>query len=317
MDAIDRLRDRTDTLDGSFLNTAQSVVNSLASATAMRQWTLNRRSGDAFVALSCSPYAGGFNAGDRLPWGLTICGRMVDEGAPRVTGCVADSVYSDFEVYGIHAYMGVPLLDEAGRVVGTLSGTDGRKRTGLETFLPMAELFGALLGHALAGQSLLDNYARALGNATIEAETDPLTGLANRRGWERTLQAEQRRIDQHSNQAGVVIIDVDDLKAINDANGHSAGDQILCRTAEVIRQLKRTPDFAARIGGDEFGIIVGEITISELEELADQLRDALAEQGASASVGVAVTAGIHLQATVQEADAAMYAAKAQRTRRSA
>ena len=310
IDAMAVLRSRSDQLDAAFDRTTQALVDHAAARSYLKQWTLNRRVGESYVVVAASHSPGGLRSGDTLPWADTICAQMVAGRGPRAAGDLVGTVYEPAMRHGVRAYLGVPLLDEVGRVMGTLSGTDDRERPDLQDMLPLTEVVGALASHALAGQRLVDEYARALGNATSAAETDALTGLGNRRAWIRTLQEEQRRMDHHNTQAGIIVVDVDGLKTVNDSKGHSSGDELLCRTAEAILQVVRTPDFAARIGGDEFGIIIGNVTLGELDVVAGQLRSMLDRMDATASIGAALATHMSLTDAVVAADEAMYAVKA-------
>src|SRR3954447_11678385 len=95
----------------------------------------------------------------------------------------------------------------------------------------------------------------ALARAEHEAMVDPLTGCLNRRGWTACLRTEERRCARHGLAAVVVIVDLDGLKAINDAEAHDAGDRRLVGCADALRRAVRGEDFLARLGGDEFAIL--------------------------------------------------------------
>ncbi len=149
---------------------------------------------------------------------------------------------------------------------------------------------------------------------------DTLTGLPNRRLFTQRLEAELSEARRHGKQLGILFIDLDGFKSVNDSLGHAAGDEVLIRTAQRLRACVRKEDIAARFGGDEFGmLIVAPTHANDAEAVARKIIHALAqplEIGrqrviVSASVGIASypTHGNDPEALLKLADAAMYAAK--------
>ncbi|GAC1305626.1 MAG: hypothetical protein NVSMB16_01230 [Acidimicrobiales bacterium] len=148
----------------------------------------------------------------------------------------------------------------------------------------------------------------------LRASTDPLTGLLNRRGWDRLLLVEDERCARHNLDAETVVVDLDGLKAVNDHRGHEAGDALIVRAATFIFSAVRIHDAVARLGGDEFGILsVGGEPSSG--GIAARIAETLAEAEISASVGWADrrTEG-DLMRAVRAADLGMYRVKQQRRR---
>src|ERR687890_489120 len=108
------------------------------------------------------------------------------------------------------------------------------------------------------------------------AFTDHLTGLANRRRFERQLEREVARTERYSRPFCLLLVDIDNFKEVNDTYGHDAGDEALRSVANVIQSGTRGIDTGARIGGDEFAIILPETDLVRGLEVAERLRSAVA-----------------------------------------
>jgi diguanylate cyclase (GGDEF)-like protein len=154
-----------------------------------------------------------------------------------------------------------------------------------------------------------------------QAVTDALTGLANRRRFIEELAEEVSRAERYGGPLAVVLADLDDFKAVNDRFGHLTGDEVLKAFATVLRERLREADLPARIGGEEFAILLRETDLAGGTELAEQLRSRLAALRLTAPDGrrLSVTASFGISAYPQArsedqllplADAALYRAKA-------
>lgn len=152
------------------------------------------------------------------------------------------------------------------------------------------------------------------------AESDPLTGLANRKKFGEALASALARAERTGGAAvGVLYIDVDHFKAINDTYGHAVGDAVLCEFARRLQEDLRAGDLAARMGGDEFAILVENVESAEaLEAIAAKLlqafdRDVVVDPLAhtvGASIGIALSrGGVDAEALLREADVGLYDAK--------
>lgn len=149
------------------------------------------------------------------------------------------------------------------------------------------------------------------------AHQDGLTGLANRSGLELLSAAAVRRAQRIGRDVAVLFIDIDGFKTVNDLEGHQAGDDLLRSVARRLDEDFRGADVVARIGGDEFVVMLSGAEL-DAGELADRCRHAL-RGAARASVGCAVTVGAvePLDQLLARADAAMYADKRSRAARTA
>ena len=101
---------------------------------------------------------------------------------------------------------------------------------------------------------------------------DPLTDLYNRRTFEELLSYEIAREKRREYKFSLILLDLDDFKYVNDTYGHQVGDIFLKKVADIIKQSIRQGDIAARIGGDEFAVILSEIPLEEAKVVAERLR---------------------------------------------
>ena len=139
---------------------------------------------------------------------------------------------------------------------------------------------------------------------------DPLTGLPNRRAFDDRLQ----QAAGAGEDLVLLVVDVDDFKAINDRHGHEAGDELLGQIGRAMVEALRPGDLVARLGGDEFGVLLAPRADVDAAAVAERLREAVQQRclavGATASFGGAVFSG-DARRTAIEADRALYAAKRQ------
>jgi diguanylate cyclase (GGDEF)-like protein len=157
---------------------------------------------------------------------------------------------------------------------------------------------------------------RALARAEREAVNDTLTGVLNRRGWDAALTREDDRCRRHRLQALVIVVDLDELKRVNDDDGHHAGDELLRRCGVALVAAMRAHDVVARVGGDEFAMLALHAADDSLETLRDRVRHALSRAHVKASIGAAtLTEGASLVQTWQVADRRMLVEKQKRRRR--
>ena len=152
------------------------------------------------------------------------------------------------------------------------------------------------------------------------AMKDELTSLANRRHFMQKIQEEFNRSKRYNTQLSLLMLDTDNLKEINDTFGHAVGDQVLQQIAKAFEENSREIDFAGRLGGDEFGIILPNTRIDEAFQLAKRLKQILSNQVVelqgkeiqfTMSIGIAVITGKDdtIDDLLRRADLALYQAK--------
>jgi two-component system cell cycle response regulator len=154
------------------------------------------------------------------------------------------------------------------------------------------------------------------------ADTDGLTGLFNRRYFDALLMRELQRTERYKTPLGLVLLDIDHFKRVNDTLGHSMGDEVLRNVSRVVTSSVRVTDSAARYGGEEIAIVFTQTTAQGVSEVTERLRQRLAEfsheyEGktvkCTASFGVSLCVGRGLTPNAKElvdrADRALYRAK--------
>ncbi|WP_460418838.1 diguanylate cyclase domain-containing protein [Pseudomonas sp. microsymbiont 2] len=189
------------------------------------------------------------------------------------------------------------------------AGTADRLHRVPAWYFEAAELKRALL----FGLNLLHER---IGRLNRDAQTDPLTGLLNRRGLAATLAV----LEAEGRDFAAIVLDVDHFKHVNDAHGHDIGDQVLQRLAELMRSCCREGDLLCRTGGEEFLILLPRASLEVANAVAERLRLSVRGTAISPVGTVTISLGVatwHSKlkeapaATLQRADSALYSAKQQ------
>jgi len=152
------------------------------------------------------------------------------------------------------------------------------------------------------------------------AHLDPLTGIFNRRGFELAFATEQNRARRTGRPIGLLLIDIDNFKPINDSHGHQAGDRVILEVVRRMTAVLRNYDLCARWGGDEFFVLLGDASLDALNSVSAKIVAAMGEQpvaladglslSITASIGACLVAdGETLAEAASQADAALYTAK--------
>jgi diguanylate cyclase (GGDEF)-like protein len=171
----------------------------------------------------------------------------------------------------------------------------------------------------------LDTLQGLIDKLAYQSDHDPLTGLFNRRAFHENLVVEIERGRRLKTPMSLAVIDIDDFKSINDRYGHLCGDTVLVEFSDLIKSEIRKLDFAARIGGEEFGIILTGSGLMEALKVLDRLRDRISRLrvyceeldafvSPTCSMGLACYKGnsaINPTELFHQADKALYTAKAE------
>lgn len=175
-----------------------------------------------------------------------------------------------------------------GECFGELSALDGiprsatavaaEKTTLLE--FPKDRFMAAMEDYPVIAKNLLmmlSSHVRTTNNWVItfegQANVDKLTGLYNRRWFDKMLEQEYERSNRSDNPLTILLVDVDHFKSINDRYGHLTGDQVLMQLSRVLYRGVRTMDLLARMGGEEFAVILPETTQQGAADVAERIRD--------------------------------------------
>ena len=152
-----------------------------------------------------------------------------------------------------------------GRVVGALNMSDKKNgKAFTKEDIAVIELFRQLIGASIGNVSLFEKTQR-------QAKTDGLTGMLNHRMFYETLEVELRRAQRYGNKLSVIMVDIDNLKPINDSYGHRAGDMAIKQIARRISACIRQIDVAARYGGDEFSIILPNTSLNDAAVVGERM----------------------------------------------
>ncbi len=162
-----------------------------------------------------------------------------------------------------------------------------------------------------------------LAELELLADTDTLTPLPNRRAFLRRLDSVVRYAARHDTPAAMLYIDLDGLKQINDDFGHQAGDAVLLHIGSQLTESLRATDMVARIGGDEFGLILDHLGEDDARAKSKALSDKISAKPfdvGGAKINIRVTIGLAMvraneavESLIERADAAMYADRLQRS----
>ena len=206
-------------------------------------------------------------------------------------------------------------LNEAAALVSR----SGERRAIRYSAAPVRAPDGTVIGAVLVFQDVTQSRAlqKELAHSAFH---DALTGLPNRNAFERALVVAVEQARHERREHALCFVDLDRFKQVNDTAGHAAGDALLGQISQAIRHACRSQDFAARIGGDEFAVLLGDCSVRGAEKVAQQIIDAIAahpftwrgepyEIGASVGITTITDRGIDGPRLLAEADAACYAAK--------
>jgi diguanylate cyclase (GGDEF)-like protein len=230
--------------------------------------------------------------------------------------------------FDLRFYAAAPLMTNDGYNLGTLCAIDRQPRQISPMNLAVLQDLAALVMHEMEQRleircalrmddTLLQRSRSEKRHAEYLSKHDVLTGLGNRRKLEEIFSVEINRLRRHGGSLCLSIADIDHFKKINDGHGHAMGDEVLAQFGELLCLQMRPTDTAARIGGEEFVVLMPHTKIREALATAERLRTAMVErkfgplkESITVSVGVAeLQNGEDGDALLKRADRALYRAK--------
>jgi len=229
---------------------------------------------------------------------------------PKMDGFeLIKNIRSDPALKGIYMILITARIQEGDRVRGLDLGADD--------YITKPFSFSELLARVRVGSRVV-HYQQNLEHQT---QIDPLTGLFNRRAFERKIAEEFERAKRYNHPISVLLLDIDNFKNINDTYGHHGGDTALVKISETLRERTRRSDFPARYGGEEFVLILPETDQDSAFQVANKIHEKIRSQTFGTSTSpFALTVSIGLSSTstkaytdwrqiLEDADQAMYVAK--------
>ena len=236
----------------------------------------------------------------REPWDLAILDRNLPDG-DGIDLC------RELRAADPHAYI----------VMLTAANTDAQKLEGFacgaDDYITKPAQIDELMARIRAGLRIV-----ALQKQLLElSQTDPLTSLRNRRAFDEHMAEAFEHARRYERPLSLAIVDVDHFKLINDTHGHDSGDAVLRSVAKIIHSGIRQSDFAARVGGEEFAILLPETALFEALQFGEKVRSAIAAEpvgGHEVRVSIGIASFPHSQVPTQAdlfraADQALYRAK--------
>jgi len=277
----------------SFQEAGQAVLKFLHSRFGFNLWMITRVEGKDWIVLQSEDHGYDVQPGRVFQWADSFCFHMIAGKGPKIAPRSEDiPLYATAPInqqVNIKSYIGQPLIHEDGSLFGTLCAIDPQiKSDAIMQEVELVELFGNLLSNILQAELRQNEQIRQHERLEAEALRDGLTGLYNRRAWEKLVTTEEERCKRYGHPAAVFFIDLNDLKKVNDSLGHDRGDELIQQTANVLRNTARSNDIVARLGGDEFVILSLENDEAGAEVLLSRLMQALKQEKIAAAIGVAM-----------------------------
>ncbi len=275
--------------------------------------------GDDFVVRARGG-SGRFAIGERVPIARAISRHVLESEEPLVINDIRESsmrgdVAADGEPW--RCFLGAPISVEGIRFGCLAFSSKYLRDTPFDANdFDFVKLMAALLGSAFER----DRRARTLGDLALR---DPLTGLANRTMLAQRLEREIAHAKRNGGELGILFLDLDGFKDVNDRFGHAVGDRLLAEVGRRLLGVVRGDELVARIGGDEFVVVLNDLRSDSLERCTERIERALTQPYAESALSVGVSIGSAVwgldgndpSALLGVADAKMYRAK--QARRSA
>lgn len=296
----------------AFSESSERVVAYLNAHTPLADWSVSRvvHGEQVHVHVHQDQL---LSTGARVAWKESFCSRMASGAAHVVRDSRIDPDYSDLGASEyVGAYAGYTISDDRGEMFGVLCGVRSEPLADDEQLdEQLLKLFSELLSTQLELARGIDRERRRIELSEALANTDALTGLLNRRGWDAMVADAQERLVSFGDAVAVAVVDLNGLKQVNDTQGHTAGDELIIRAAQTLKEAGGASCHVARYGGDEFMILANGVVPSQAATFFEAFETALASAGVAASCGFAAAEpGLaSLADCLSEADRMMYQRK--------
>ncbi|MDD5037871.1 MAG: diguanylate cyclase [Dehalococcoidales bacterium] len=266
-----------------------------------------------FLALSSDIIGSAWKAGERIPIKGTATEWIAAHRKTVLEPDLSNESKFDLGEYyrkqGIRSIIYLPLIAKD-KVIGSLIVSSTHPNAYSQRHLVLLEQLASQIAMPVENTRL---YAKV----EEQARVDALTGLLNRRALDEIITMEISRHSRYGGVLSVIVLDLDDFKSFNDNHGHLAGDKLLRRVGDTIKNTIRAADQAFRYGGDEFAILLPQTNFEAAYEVAERLRELIAaieeagETPVTASLGLAgwPIDGIGPNEIIAVADAALYQSK--------
>lgn len=229
------------------------------------------------VLQTVNPEGVDLSRGDRFNLADTYCSITLDANGPIGFEHAGETTYARHPAYAmfkLESYVGIP-IHVADEFYGTINFSSARPRP--RRFKPAdidcLKLMASWVSTELQRRAMEAELKEARRHLEHLVRTDPLTELRNRRGMAEVLHDHSRRSRFGGSALSCVLVDIDDFKVVNDNYGHSSGDRVIRAIAEGIRTCLRPTDAAARIGGDEFLVVLPGADTDVAEDVAERIAE--------------------------------------------
>lgn len=276
-----------------FSQAGRDILQYLRQHLGFDLWMITRVNGNDWIVLQAEDQGYEVIEGDVLKWSDSFCAQMVQGLGPNIAPCAMQVMtYANAPIgqkLPIKAYVGYPIVFANGELFGTLCGMDPKQQpTELEQQASLLQLLSQLLSRLLQLEWQHIQTQRENQRLANEALTDPLTGTYNRRAWQAFMTSEEHNCRTFGNEACLFVLDLNDLKKVNDHGGHLAGDELIQTTVTSIQSVLAPSDILARLGGDEFVILAIDRDENSAQTLYQQLQLQLDHAHVSVAIGMAM-----------------------------
>ncbi len=299
----------------NFSEASRAALGYLKDRLGFDLWMVTQTDSPHWIMLETSDNSYDVRRGNVFKWQDSFCSRMVEGKGPQVALDV-DEVpeYLEAEIgkqVPIGAYLGVPMYGDDGLLQGTLCAIDPAPQSfDVEKEFPQIQLFARFLSSMYSSELRAIENEKEIDRVSKRVGHDALTGLLNRFGWDEAVRREQKRFDRYKQELTFFVLDLDNLKVVNDSQGHHKGDQLIIDTARSISSSVRASDVVARLGGDEFAIMAVGCGAEYSDIILDKLRKYLFDKGILISIGQSyINPQESLEGAIERADRDMLEVK--------